>query len=324
MEMTERYYAAYLNREEQLKRSSSGGIAYAISEQIILSGGVVFGIRYSEDFLYAKYVKIDNLNNLSLLNGSKYITTGKVIDGVGVYKSVHDMLLNQKRVLFIGTPCDIGNLNKFLEKNEYKDFDRLFTLDFICQGPMNAKIQKEYIRFLEQKYNSTLVNFSVRYKHPYWKPVYLRAVFSNGKEHIKPLYSTDFGRAFRIYGLERCYNCKYKDINHCSDITVGDFWGLQPEDKGYNKYGTSVLISHTDKGEKMLSKLSDVLFFEYDKEKAVGNNPMYYESRKKNVKFHKFEEIYLYGGLHKAVFYTRNFPSKIKYLLKLCLGKRPY
>ena len=45
--MNEKYYAAYLNNEEQLKLSSSGGMAYAISEQIILSGGVVFGIRYS-------------------------------------------------------------------------------------------------------------------------------------------------------------------------------------------------------------------------------------------------------------------------------------
>lgn len=48
--MNEKYYAAYLNNEEQLKLSSSGGMAYAISEQIILSGGVVFGIRYSNDF----------------------------------------------------------------------------------------------------------------------------------------------------------------------------------------------------------------------------------------------------------------------------------
>ena len=240
--MNEKYYAAYLNNEEQLKLSSSGGMAYAISEQIILSGGVVFGIRYSNDFFCAKYVKIDNLENLSLLNGSKYITTEKVIDGVGVFKSVYNVLLNQRKVLFIGTPCDIGNLISFLKKNKCQDFDKLVTLDFICQGPIKAKVQKEYIQFLEHKYNSTLVDFSVRYKHPYWKPVYLRAVFSNGKEHIKPLYSTDFGRAFRIYGTERCYKCKYKDANHCSDITLGDFWGLLPEDKGYNRYGTSVLI----------------------------------------------------------------------------------
>ena len=178
--MNEKYYAAYLNNEEQLKLSSSGGMAYAISEQIILSGGVVFGIRYSNDFFCAKYVKIDNLENLSLLNGSKYITE-KVIDGVGVFKSVYNVLLNQRKVLFIGTPCDIGNLISFLKKNKCQDFDKLVTLDFICQGPIKAKVQKEYIQFLEHKYNSTLVDFSVRYKHPYWKPVYLRAVFSNGK-----------------------------------------------------------------------------------------------------------------------------------------------
>lgn len=55
--MNEKYYAAYLNNEEQLKLSSSGGMAYAISEQIILSGGVVFGIRYSNDFFVQNMLK---------------------------------------------------------------------------------------------------------------------------------------------------------------------------------------------------------------------------------------------------------------------------
>lgn len=42
------------------------------------------------------------------------------------------------------------------------------------------------------------------------------------------------------------------------------------------------------------NRLSNVMIFEYDKEKAVGNNPMYYESRKRNEKFYKFEKIYSY------------------------------
>lgn len=323
--MNEKYYAAYLNREEQLKLSSSGGLSYAISEQVILSGGVVFGVKYSEDFFGAKYIRVDNLKSLSLLNGSKYVTTEKNIDkNIGVFKSVYNELLDKRKVLFIGTPCDIGHLIKYLNKKQCDYIENLITLDFICQGPIKSKVQKEYIQFLEKKYNSTVVDFSVRYKHPYWKPVYLRTAFSNGKEHIKPLYNTDFGRAFRIYGLERCYNCKFKDTNHCSDITLGDFWGLLPEDKGYNKCGTSVLILHTNKGEKILNELSDVLFFEYDREKAVGSNPMYYESRKRSKEFYKFEKIYSSDGLHKAVFYTRSFPSKIKYILSLILRKRPY
>ena len=44
------------------------------------------------------------------------------------------MLLNQRKVLFIGTPCDIGNLISFLKKNKCQDFDKLVTLDFICQA----------------------------------------------------------------------------------------------------------------------------------------------------------------------------------------------
>lgn len=323
--MENQYYAVSLNDTEKLKQSSSGGMAYAVCERVIQNGGVVYGVRYSEDYLSAQYVRINNLKDIVWLSGSKYITTSKKLsNGKGVFQSIYEDIIERKKVLFIGVPCDVGNLYKYLEKKQCYDYTNLWTIDFICQGPLKAEIQKEYIAFLEKKYKSKINSFSVRYKNPFWEQVCLRAVFENGKEHIKPLYETDFGRAFMILGQESCYQCKYKGENHCSDITIGDFWGLNPGDSGYNKFGTSVAVIHTEKGNMLMKSLESIRVTEHDEEKALGKNPMYYNARDRHKKFYQFKNNCSIKGLHKTVFLTRSIPSKIKYLLQLMSGKRPY
>lgn len=323
--MENQYYAISLNNSNKLKQSSSGGLAYAVSEQIIKNNGVVYGVRYSDDYFCAQYMRADNFNDINYFSGSKYITTEKkLLNGKSIFQSIYEDLVDKKNVLFIGVPCDVGNLYQYLKKKNLRNYENLLTIDFICQGPLKAEIQKDYIIFLEKKYKSKINDFSVRYKNPFWTPVCLRAVFENGKEHVKPLYETDFGRAFMILGQEKCYQCKYKGENHRSDITIGDFWGLNSEDVGYNKLGTSVAIVHTEKGCESIKSLKTISFSSYDEEKAIGKNIMYSESRKRHEKFYQFKDNYRIKGLHKTVFITRSMPSKVKYLLQLVLGKRPY
>ena len=81
--MENQYYAVSLNDTEKLKQSSSGGMAYAVCEQVIQNGGVVYGVRYSEDYLSAQYVRINNLKDIVWLSGSKYITTSKKLSNAG-------------------------------------------------------------------------------------------------------------------------------------------------------------------------------------------------------------------------------------------------
>lgn len=323
--MNEKYYAAYIKDDEQRKKSSSGGLAYALSEYMIKKGANIYGVEYTEDFKGARYAKITSVDELFRLNGSKYITTDKHLpDGETVYNKIYNDLESDTLVVFIGTPCEVAALYRYLENKDNNYQEKLFTIDFICQGPVNAKIQKDYITFLEKKYCSPIIDFSVRFKNPSWKPVYLRAEFENGKKHIRPLYETDFGRAFMIYGQKKCYHCKYKAREHCSDITIGDFWGLNPEDEGYNETGTSVVIVHSEYGIKVLSEMDTVTLFNYNEKKAIEYNPMYSESRKKHVYLDRFKQEYDKVGLHKTIYLTRSFPSRIKYIVKFLFGMKPY
>lgn len=76
-------YSGYFLDREQLLQSSSGGLATAISEKIIKSGGCVFGVTYADDFKSAHYMCAEKLTDLVKLKGSKYIQADKIMGAGG-------------------------------------------------------------------------------------------------------------------------------------------------------------------------------------------------------------------------------------------------
>ena len=54
-----------------------------------------------------------------------------------------------------------------------------------------------------------------------------------------------------------CHDCRFKDINRNSDITIGDFWGVEnvlPELD--DDRGISVVLIHSDKGRELIQKIA--------------------------------------------------------------------
>jgi len=59
-----------------------------------------------------------------------------------------------------------------------------------------------------------------------------------------------FGDSYR----ECCYNCKYTNPNRISDITIGDYWGIEKENiKIQTNKGVTAVIINTEKGEKLFN-----------------------------------------------------------------------
>ena len=319
----EKCYAAFFTKNA-IRKCTSGGIGYALA-RTFAGDRVVYGVEYAPDFRSARYIRVENPREARRIIGTKYIATEKLMEnGKPVFQNILADLRDGKKVLYFGLPCEVGGLYKFLEKNGIERGENLITVDLVCHGPVAAKVQVDYIDYLEKIYKSKLTDFSVRYKNPYWEPVYLRAAFQNGKEHIRPLYETDFGRAFMIYGNERCYKCAYKGDNHIADITLGDFWGIKPKDEYYNKMGTSVVITHTELGDKVLHQVKDIELKEVSKEKAVFKGSMYEVSKTKNPYYDVFVSTYKKEGLHAAVLKARSVFSKAKYAAWSMVGKRPF
>lgn len=250
---------AAINKNESVRLdSSSGGIFFALAEQIIAEGGVVFGAKFTDDFSVI-HSWTDSLDGLTEFQGSKYLQS---IIG-NSYKDCKNLLEHGRKVLFSGTPCQIHGLIKYLESecNFYKSNpDYLFTVDFICHGVPSPLLWQKYIEFREKKSASRTVKTAFRRKNDGWKQYSLLFTFANNSEYCQPLTKDPYMQIFlKDVALRKsCYECPCRGIERSSDITLADFWGIQnilPEmddDKG-----TSFVICHSNKGDVLLSTLKN-------------------------------------------------------------------
>ncbi len=304
-------YGGYLDDDDSLMQSASGGIATALAKKMIEEGGYVAGVAYSEDYHRAEYIVTNSKYDLDKLRGSKYIEADKK----DIYKQVKKLLENGEKVLFIGLPCTVAAIYSFLGERT----ENLLTCELICLGPTSAKVHEEYVSYLENKYKSKIVDFSVRHKKDGWKPSYLYARFENGKKFEEPFYSTEYAFAFSLLGRESCYNCKFKGDFRRGDIMIGDFWGATEEDEFWNKKGVSVIFAETKKGNKEIESLQGVKLFRTTFEKAITRNPMVIKSRIKNPQREKFAKLFAEKGLMYAVKRCSGFKQRTRKAIAKCI-----
>lgn len=299
-------YAGWILDNDELLSCTSGGIATALSREMIKMGGYVAGVTYTEGFYKAEYAIVNKINDLNKFKSSKYVE----VDKGNVYKEVKKLLEEDRRVLFFGLPC----VNAALRKVLGKDYDKLIVIDLICHGPVSSEIHREYIEFLEKKYNSKLVDFSTRKKLGRRLPFYLHAEFENGKIYEKKFYDTEYGYACRLSGKPQCYTCKFRGDNRTGDIMIGDFWGAQENDEFYNSRGISAILVHTHKGDKFLKSSDEIRLFETTFERIVSNNLSVIEPRHKHQDKKRFESLYKKHGLLYAAKHSKGFKTKLKLL----------
>lgn len=316
-------YAGYLNDKEKLLQSTSGGLATALSEFWIDQGGYVAGVAYTVDFYSAEYILINDKAEVGRLKGSKYFDCNKN----NIYSSVKQLLDAGEKVLFFGLPCTVAALYKFVGSRH----ENLLTCELICHGPTHPKVHSDYVAFLEKKYGSKIVDFSVRYKEGAWTPAYLYAKFDNGEVFKKPFDRTEYGIGFYTLGKEPCYDCKFKGNNRQGDIMIGDFWGAKPEDEFWNEYGVSSIFAETEKGDTLLKAVPGIALFPTTFERAVASNPMVIASKRANGDRKKFSNLLLEKDLMYAVKHTQSFlksklkklmPKKLKKIIKKAIGRR--
>lgn len=301
-------YGGYVNDKEVLS-CSSGGIGTALAREMIRRGGYVIGVAYSKDFYKAEYIVARSEADLERLKGSKYIDVANINK---IYTVTKEYLENNKQILFFGLPCVIGALRKNLQK----EYDNLITVELICNGPTYSDIHFQYVKYLEKKFKSKIVDFSVRYKKEKWSPSYLYAKFENGKEFIKEFYQTEYGFAMAIYGKSACYKCKFKGNNRQADLMIGDFWGISSTNIEYNELGTSVVFAHTRRGDQFINETKGITLFETSFENAVRNNLMVIQSKEEHRERKKFEDLFKKKGLIYACKKTSFRKAKIKRAIK--------
>lgn len=264
-------YAAKHKNEQVRMASSSGGVFTAIADNVIDDGGIVFGAQFNQDWDVV-HGYTETKAGLAAFRGSKYVQS-RIGES---YKEAEHFLKTGRKVLFSGTPCQIAGLKRFLRK----EYDNLLTVDFICHGVPSPGVWREYLkegtaRLCGEKKSVLqcpiherdvfIEGISFRDKRLGWKKFSFTLAFSatngSGEKNTillsEPLNKNMFLRGFLadLYLRPSCHACPTKSLKSGSDITIGDFWGIQhvmPEiddDKG-----VSVVMANNEKADDLIGR----------------------------------------------------------------------
>lgn len=250
MDSNRKCYAVKNKNENIRANSRSGGIFTAVSDKILDNGGVVYGCVMSDAYT-AEHVRATTKTERDRMRGSKYIPSR--INSC--YSQCEEDLSNGKDVLFSGTPCQIDALNNFLAVKK-TDTSNLITIDLICHSVASPKLWRKYIDHLSQGKKIESVDF--RDKKNFGWAAHKETIVVDGKE-ISSNGFADIYYSNLAYPLH-CFKCYYKNCDRVSDITIGDYWGIDDLDPGFfDNKGISLVITNTPKGEHVFSVCSQEL-----------------------------------------------------------------
>lgn len=311
-----RCYVAYNKNNEMKKTSSSGGIFDAIARKVLSDNGIVIGAAFNDN-MELEHIALEKIDDLEKLKGSKYLQSN--INNMFSYIKEK---INDKKILFVGTPCQVAGLHAYLKK----DYDNLICIDLFCHGVPSPKLFNKYIKELEDDNSSKVVKYNFRDKKTGWDTYSNIASFENDNEISELQSNNSYMRLFLsdIALRESCYNCNFKIGNKYSDITLGDFWGVQkyyPE--MYSKNGVSAIIINTEKGKLIFESISNDLEYKKCKlEEIEDGNPSLKSSGKYPKKRKEFFEnidnlsIKRLEKKYASVSLIKKIKGKIKRIIK--------
>lgn len=240
-------YACFNKNEEIRKESSSGGIFTLLATNIIEDNGIVFGARFN-DLFEVEHNYIESVEDIKVFRGSKYVQSK-----IGyTFTEVKKFLEEGRKVLFSGTPCQVGGLKSFLGK----DYENLICIDIICHGVPSPLAWEKYKNEISS--GKKIIDVSFRDKTYGWKDYSFRMDFEDGNSYFEKGSENKYIRGFvgDIYLRNSCYQCKFKSLHRQSDLTLADFWGIENINKQMDDgKGTSFVIVNSDKGNQILQNI---------------------------------------------------------------------
>lgn len=243
-------YAAYTSDNSIRAASSSGGIFSELASEVLKERGAVFGAAYDGSFRVVHTCTEDEAG-LAALRGAKYAQS----DLRGIFADVKKRLDLGQRVLFSGTPCQVGGLKAFLGR----EYPALLCVDFVCHGVPSPMAWEQYVAHMAQK--GPIAAIDLRSKETGWSRYRYSNVFTykDGTQNVASSGESLYMKLFVGDHINRlsCQSCRFKGMGRISDITLGDFWGIwdiAPEMD--DDRGTSMVLVQSEKGRDIWAQIS--------------------------------------------------------------------
>lgn len=274
--------------------SSSGGLAYKIASVFIQSGGAVARIWFNPVRGIVEHRLYEFVDDFSLMQGSRYVQSDKT----GIYRAVAEKL-KEKAALFIGVPCEVYAMEQYCGGKQCKH--KFLCIDILCHGGASPQCMYEHISAVSFERKISNVTFrGGKYD------CRLTVWGSNGKK----LYSVgQFTDSYFLMFMKRaiypnaCYNCAFAGVERVGDLTLGDFWGINPEiEKQTCIRGINMLFVNSQAGQDFISRIeSDIVVVSRPIEEAVSGNDTLRGPTKKPTEYDELWKDINQHGFHKAI-----------------------
>ena len=241
---------AVWNTDEAVRAcSTAGGVFTALANYVLEGGGVVFGAALDEK-LRVHHIAVKNPEDLRLLRGAKPIQSE--LDET--FSQVQLYLEQGRSVLFVGTPCQVDGLYRFLGEHP----EKLLTCDFVCSGVGSPGVWARFVESMTyiKRRPAEDVHFCDKQKGE--KQRRFRVWFQGGGTFDAPLSRCQPGRGIirRLFLRPACYSCAYTNTNRPGDLTMGLYTGLPKEfHPQEQRSGVSLLLVNTVKGAHVFDRL---------------------------------------------------------------------
>ena len=260
-----------------------------------------------------KHIRIDKVEELRQIQDSKYVQS----QIVGILDEL-DKDVKDKKVLFIGTPCQVDAVKKMVDK-KYRN--NLITCDLVCHGVPSPKLFKNYFGFLSKKYNKKVKEYRFRNKSSFDKCGFRgKVVFDNNKS--KYIFS-DYDLYYKDFLLEKnfrksCYQCKYKGEERVGDFSLGDVNTWEEYYDFYPGLSSSLVIVNNKFASNLLEKLKgfiNIREIDFEKEKilnkALSKQTPYPKER--DVIYERYKNLYQYDKeMNKKVSLKQKTKNQLK------------
>lgn len=244
------WYQGWAKDENVRLNSSSGGSAAAITRAFLQDGGYVCSCAFNEGIF--SFEITNKVSEIKRYAGSKYVKSNPS----GIYSCIAELLKENKKLLFIGLPCQVAALRNYV--GEFHN--NLYTIDLVCHGTPSIKILETYF----EQHGYTLKDFNeIRFRNK--NCFSIKGITKSG---IQDGYTMAFlgGLSF----TDNCYNCCYAKRERVSDVTLADSWGSELPKEEKNK-GISLILCQTEKGKRIVEQ-AELELKKVDIDKAISNN----------------------------------------------------
>lgn len=239
-------------KEENIRSlCTAGGIFAALAASILAQSGAVYGAAYGQGFV-CSHICVEEVGDLPKILGKKYAES----QAAELFMNLKERLLNDQKVLFSGTPCQIAALRNYLGGTHRN----LLCVQVNCSGVVTSGVWQAYLAYEGTPERIELVN-----RIQGENKAGIRFVYDEEKQRCEVRSETAIHKMIKMgLGLRpACADCLFEKTGS-ADITLARYNpALERSNEGNEidaqRQPLGLALYHTPAGRQALEGVFDLL-----------------------------------------------------------------